>query len=391
MENVIIVSSSDSGKGIGKENSLTFLDSLRGFAAVYVMIGHSRWLLWEGYNPGYLSHISQYTILGKFFVYFLSIFRFGHEAVLFFFVLSGFVIHLKYSKALQKNSDYKLDFKVYFFKRLRRIYPPFLLALFFTLLLDSLGKSLGYQIYFGSTNILVLTQNVKSDISLNTFIGNLLFLQDSIVPVFGSNGPLWSLKFEWWFYMIYPLLFFIARKKPLSAFLLIILIAFGISFTFLGLVPMSEVLVYLPCWWLGCFGADIYTSRINLNKNILIVLPVFLLTMIVLYFFKKPLFVNFAWSSFFFLIIVVLASISRKKKLIYLNKFYFLGSFSYTLYVVHFPILVLLSGFIYSRIKSLPMNFGYFIFGVIGCIIISWGFYFIIEKPFMNSQRNEIN
>src|SRR5665647_3307561 len=30
--------------------SLLFLDGLRGLAAFYVMVGHARWLLWEGYS-----------------------------------------------------------------------------------------------------------------------------------------------------------------------------------------------------------------------------------------------------------------------------------------------------------------------------------------------------
>ena len=38
-----------------------------------------------------------------------------------------------------------------------------------------------------------------------TFIGNLAFLMKTYVPVWGSNDALWSLKFEWWFYMLYPL------------------------------------------------------------------------------------------------------------------------------------------------------------------------------------------
>jgi peptidoglycan/LPS O-acetylase OafA/YrhL len=37
------------------------------------------------------------------------------------------------------------------------------------------------------------------------FIGNLVFLQ--LVPPYGSNGPLWSLSYEFWYYMLFPLLF----------------------------------------------------------------------------------------------------------------------------------------------------------------------------------------
>src|SRR4029077_1171968 len=79
---------------------LAFLDGLRGLAAFYVMVGHARMLLWEGYSEGFLKHPSNYSIGAKAVVYFFSFFRYGYQVVLLFFVLSGFVIHLRYAKQL---------------------------------------------------------------------------------------------------------------------------------------------------------------------------------------------------------------------------------------------------------------------------------------------------
>src|SRR5262245_6559353 len=76
----------------GDASSLAVLDGLRGLAAAYVMVGHARWLLWEGYAKGYALHPSDYSFFQKGLVYFFAFFKFGEEAVLFFFVLSGFVI-----------------------------------------------------------------------------------------------------------------------------------------------------------------------------------------------------------------------------------------------------------------------------------------------------------
>ena len=90
-----------SAVGLWGSDDLRFLDGLRGLAALYVMIGHARWLLWEGYSEGYLQHPDSYSQAGKALVYFFSIFRYGREAVLFFFVLSGFVIHLRYARKLK--------------------------------------------------------------------------------------------------------------------------------------------------------------------------------------------------------------------------------------------------------------------------------------------------
>ncbi len=38
------------------------------------------------------------------------------------------------------------------------------------------------------------------------FLGNFFYLQSFISPVFGSNGPLWSLSYEFWYYIVFPAL-----------------------------------------------------------------------------------------------------------------------------------------------------------------------------------------
>src|SRR5271155_4374259 len=82
---------------------LQFLDGLRGLAAFYVMAGHARWLLWEGYSEGFQRHPESYSAINKALMYFLSLFGHGDDAVLFFFVLSGFVIHLRYAQRIAEQ------------------------------------------------------------------------------------------------------------------------------------------------------------------------------------------------------------------------------------------------------------------------------------------------
>jgi peptidoglycan/LPS O-acetylase OafA/YrhL len=189
-----------------ENGNLLFLDGLRGLAALYVMVGHARWLLWEGYSEGFQKHPENYTVMNKALVYFFSLFKYGHEAVLFFFVLSGFVIHLRYARRMaEQGMAAKFDWGAFVWRRARRLYPPLLAAIVLAFILDSIGKANGFSIYHQGTPYPVVNANVVSHLDGITLLGNLAFLMNTYVPVFGCNGPLWSLKFEWWFYMIYPL------------------------------------------------------------------------------------------------------------------------------------------------------------------------------------------
>src|SRR5919205_40528 len=134
-----IAAKEQAGADSGKRHagSLLFLDGLRGLAALYVVAGHARWLLWEGYSEGFLAHPGQYTGLGKLLVYASALLRYGHEAVLFFFVLSGFVIHLRYSRQLRAgNGESRFDWRSYVWRRAKRLYPPLLFALILTAVFD---------------------------------------------------------------------------------------------------------------------------------------------------------------------------------------------------------------------------------------------------------------
>jgi peptidoglycan/LPS O-acetylase OafA/YrhL len=47
--------------------------------------------------------------------------------------------------------------------------------------------------------------NIAKHLSFNTFVGNVMQLQEITVPSLGSNGPLWSLANEWWYYVLFGL------------------------------------------------------------------------------------------------------------------------------------------------------------------------------------------
>ncbi len=145
------------------------LEMLRGFAAAYVFAGH---LALSKLPQGYGS--------------FRLLLSFGQEAVMVFFLLSGFVVF--YSTHNHKDKS----FRGYFARRWKRIYPIFILSFL-----------VAFLCAYASTGSM-------PHISGRDLAGNLLMFQDFsyakpgvFVSPFLGNSPLWSLSYEWWFYMLF--------------------------------------------------------------------------------------------------------------------------------------------------------------------------------------------
>ncbi|MEY3826084.1 MAG: hypothetical protein RLZZ148_898, partial [Cyanobacteriota bacterium] len=153
---------------VNPKQHLQKLDDIRGLAAVYVIIYH---LLqpFKSLPPGV-----------KLF------FSFGQEAVILFFLLSGFVI---YTASCRYP---KLTYKNYFIKRFRRIYFPFIIALLLSVLVFAFNGTLQHEFSF---------QNLISNIFM---LQDIDIVKDGVwVNPFLKNYPLWSLSYEWWFYMLF--------------------------------------------------------------------------------------------------------------------------------------------------------------------------------------------
>jgi peptidoglycan/LPS O-acetylase OafA/YrhL len=78
-------------------------------------------------------------------------------------------------------------------------------------------------------------------------LGNVLFLQNVVVESYGSNAPLWSLAFEFWFYIAFPL-FWLALSAAAGPVVRVVYLAAGIGL----LVLLGPVIAsYFPLWLLG--------------------------------------------------------------------------------------------------------------------------------------------
>lgn len=167
----------------------------------------------------------------------------GHEAVVVFFVLSGFVI----SYVVYERKEGALKYSI---SRLGRIYSVALPALLLTLVLYYLGLALNEYAYSD------LASKVKEPSW--TIMTALLFINQSWVatPVF-SNLPYWSLGYEVLYYLFFG---FFVYLKGLWRVLLIL-----VSLALMG----PSIALYLPVWFIGvaCFKFSM-THKLSLGYSI---------------------------------------------------------------------------------------------------------------------------
>ncbi|WP_420239380.1 acyltransferase family protein [Telmatobacter bradus] len=217
------------------ESSSAHLDALRGLAAISVFFCHST----ELFPALRLPHSTLAVVLG-------SIFTLGHEWVIVFFVLSGYFVG---GGVLRSRNRGSWSWKNYLIQRLARLYVVLIPALILGALFDGggayiLGKGAAYP---GDGRISFSPSDVRTTLTAKVFLANLFFQQHFRIPYLGSNGPLWSLSNEFWYYIFFPIFLIIFNRKtgPNMKGLLT-----GAFLLWCWYVRLANVLLFIP-WLLG--------------------------------------------------------------------------------------------------------------------------------------------
>lgn len=230
-----------------------FLDFVRWVAALLVVLQHIRYLWFAEY-----VNVQNKSLLIKSFYFFTG---FGSEAVLVFFVLSGFLVG---GGALRKWQAGTYSATDYFISRFSRIYIVLLPALILGGLLDWVGLQ-----YFNSTEIYTNSPSfhtksldfyISNNLNWSTFFANLANLQGiltnlqgDIIKQFGSNGPLWSLAYECWYYCLFALILELFGKRCTGLDFWVLVV---IALSALILLPVN-LLLFMVVWGVGAWAAII--------------------------------------------------------------------------------------------------------------------------------------
>jgi len=189
------------------------LDALRGAAALLVFTSHTRALYFPDAHVA--SKTSTIATSGSAPVRpeHLEGIKIASEAVIIFFVLSGYLVGGSVLRSLQLG---KWSWSKYLTKRLTRLYIVLIPALVIGVGLDYLGSHVfgAGSVYTTPIGIgIITTAGLMERFRWTVYLGNLFFLENFRVPYAGTNVSLWSLANEFWYYLLFPMLCLAAMKR----------------------------------------------------------------------------------------------------------------------------------------------------------------------------------
>ena len=345
---------------------------IRGLAAIAVLIGHARNLFFIDYvqvqhpNP-WLAAAYGTTV-------------FGRQAVMVFFVLSGYLIGSSVLRSVERNQWSTTRYCLHRLVRLEIVLFP---ALLLGLAWDLGGiHHFGLQgIYGGHAQGSVMSYSVPQTISWPIVAGNIAFLQSIQVPCLGSNNPLWSLSYEFWYYALFPciILMFARRGRSLA---LSVLLGVAVA-VFMG----RYLLTYFPIWLLGTviyflpkpkrfrfapamtgiagclFGLDLWLTKV---------------------FWQNAYVSDFSVAICFAFFLYWLLHLPSKVSERYIKATNTLAASSFTLYVTHMPFLVFIAAWNGTRREPTPLHMLF----LGGLVLLVWIYARIVYMCFERNTNN---
>ena len=332
-----------------------WLDLIRFISALLVVMVHVRcefFMTYSKLNPDSQNYFTQAF-------YFLN--SFGTQAVLIFFILSGFLVG---GKNIEKAKHHKFHIKDYIIDRSIRILLPL----------------------FGSLILVFIIDLISNEHhSFGEFLGNFLGLQGVIVN--DAGGVFWTLAYEIWFYVLIGSIIYLIANKTIN---LVSIVLFAIS-----IVIFTHLKTYL-LFFLAFGIIAYYLSKIKINRRLVIVCVI--LGVVI------GLFINFSGKTnvknrltfdlvssetlciLFGILTMILISqivnIKPKGIFISINKYASkLSLFSYSLYITHYQCCRIM------HIIGVPQSdyvntttILYFYVEVLVCIIFAYIFYLLTER-----------
>ncbi len=350
---------SDQPRGLKKRNDL--LQEMRGLAAVSVLLFHAHILYVSPRSLG-----TSYTYLG-------GLFEAGDAAVDFFFALSGFLMVFVH----RREEGQPAFVKLFFLKRISRIYPPYWVVM-----------AVLIPLFF----VLPRLDGSPRDLSPRKMVETMLLLpQDT--PLLMTAA--WSLTHELFFYLIFGTFFF-ARRGAFAA----LAVAWFLAIASTSINSTAHDLLLANKWLVVAFSP----RNLGFLGGCLVgyVEPVLSSQ------FKKPAF----WAGLVIFTLAWAANVIDEEPTTPVSAFPYafassliilgsgsvnlgsrswllvLGDASYSIYITHLSGIALMIRFgLKLRVPERAGLFASATAYVLGALALGLAFHFVIERPLMRLSR----
>lgn len=364
------------------------LDSLRGLAALTVLFYHCL-RIFPSLDIGVpnFANDSDNWFINALLNTPLQIIWSGHESVILFFVLSGFVLSIPY------YAGKKIEYKTYILKRSFRIYIPFFVATTIAIIANLTLSKNGISMYSTWFNKIWTSETTFLDI-----LNHILFLGYYSADQY--NTVIWSLVHEMRISIIFPLLMLaILRfnwKTNIGISLTFSLVAFILLVKINPIFNTNIILTlhYTSMFMIGSLLAKHIESIVDFYKKLPNFIKMLSLVSAIVSYTYSGLFTNIGFIHNFLineyavvvgssLFIIIALSSDIFSKFLNLKPVLFLGKISYSLYLYH---TIILFSFIYIFNDILPIYI--ILLGTVICsVIVATIAYYVVEEPSMKIGR----
>ena len=347
---------------------IDWLDGVRGCSAVYVMLHHIYLFVFPGFpvNSGPWA---------------LGWLMYGQLAVVVFIVVSGFSLGLA---PAQNRNDLKHGASMFYHRRAWRILPPYWIALILSM----------------SIHHFLLADLPGHAVNMRTFLVYGLLLQD-IVPSASPNVAFWSIAVEAQIYIVFPLMLILScaysNKIMAAAALIFVCGAHWLAINFHAFSRIDHFTPQLLVGFaFGVWAADEVTSPTPLLRRLPV--PWIAAGMAAALYGVCAAIGIVAVNDHYFLIDIATAFVvavgfvgfvdhrSGLARILGSTPLRFLGKFSYSLYLIHGPLVALLITYWIAPRFGSPLLTYAVTAALVAPIVIaaSYVFFLLFERPFLS-------
>ncbi|MCE9559073.1 MAG: acyltransferase [Armatimonadetes bacterium] len=347
------------------------IEGMRGLAALYVVLGH------------FCTMADPLRKETGVWANLMRPFWYGHLAVAAFIVLSGFCLQMSLFKG-DANGGLG-DLRKFLIRRCRRILPPYYACLALSLVVC----------VFVTTKHTGMPWSQYVPVTRGALVSHLLMFHN-LSPdwMYKINGVLWSIAIEFQLYLLFPT--FVRGLTTRFGGILVTLVGLAVVY---GVVANPILAKFYP-WYGFLFLVGMVAARFAFGPRKELVSRPLVGTMTIAGLFGVSAALSASkvvmWADLAMGLVVAatLILISNPKstvgKILGFRPLAFVGTFSYSLYLIHHPILQVITHNLLKRgyrgvSELLPL---FLELGLPLILVLSYAFFWCFERPFIGKKAN---